>query len=96
MMYGMIHLCNLKVRSCIYPIETLLVCVCHINMLLVFVLKERLTMTDMCILVTAAVCHDLDHPGYNNTYVSLSENNATDNTVYFANCKKKTFWILVN
>ncbi|KAM9499190.1 high affinity cGMP-specific 3',5'-cyclic phosphodiesterase 9A isoform 6-T8 [Salvelinus alpinus] len=41
MMYGMIHLCNLK---------------------------ERLTMTDMCILMTAAVCHDLDHPGYNNTY----------------------------
>jgi len=28
-------------------------------------------MTDMCILVTAAVCHDLDHPGYNNTYVKL-------------------------
>ncbi|KTF75061.1 hypothetical protein cypCar_00042475, partial [Cyprinus carpio] len=31
-------------------------------------LQERLTMTDMCILMTAAVCHDLDHPGYNNTY----------------------------
>lgn len=27
-------------------------------------------MTDMCILMTAAVCHDLDHPGYNNTYVA--------------------------
>lgn len=27
-------------------------------------------MTDMCILMTAAVCHDLDHPGYNNTYIS--------------------------
>lgn len=43
-------------------------------------------MTDMCILMTAAVCHDLDHPGYNNTYVTdtstLSENNkpTTDNT----------------
>ncbi|KAG9282015.1 high affinity cGMP-specific 3',5'-cyclic phosphodiesterase 9A-like isoform X1 [Astyanax mexicanus] len=31
-------------------------------------LQEKLTMTDMCILMTAAVCHDLDHPGYNNTY----------------------------
>uniref|UniRef100_A0A8C7W6D7 Phosphodiesterase n=1 Tax=Oncorhynchus mykiss TaxID=8022 RepID=A0A8C7W6D7_ONCMY len=31
-------------------------------------LQERLSMTDMCILMTAAVCHDLDHPGYNNTY----------------------------
>ncbi len=27
-------------------------------------------MTDMCILMIAAVCHDLDHPGYNNTYVT--------------------------
>uniref|UniRef100_A0A8C2JCU3 Phosphodiesterase 9A like n=1 Tax=Cyprinus carpio TaxID=7962 RepID=A0A8C2JCU3_CYPCA len=41
MMYGMIHLCNLK---------------------------EKLTLTDLGILMTAAVCHDLDHPGYNNTY----------------------------
>lgn len=24
---------------------------------------------DILILMTAAVCHDLDHPGYNNTYV---------------------------
>ncbi|KAG7267685.1 hypothetical protein CRUP_025391 [Coryphaenoides rupestris] len=29
---------------------------------------EKLTVTDMGILMTAAVCHDLDHPGYNNTY----------------------------
>ncbi|XP_076866764.1 high affinity cGMP-specific 3',5'-cyclic phosphodiesterase 9A isoform X2 [Brachyhypopomus gauderio] len=41
MMYGMLHLCNLK---------------------------DKLSMTDMCVLMTAAVCHDLDHPGYNNTY----------------------------
>uniref|UniRef100_A0A8C6VVA6 Phosphodiesterase n=1 Tax=Nothobranchius furzeri TaxID=105023 RepID=A0A8C6VVA6_NOTFU len=41
MMYGMIHLCNLK---------------------------EKLTLTDLVILMTTAVCHDLDHPGYNNTY----------------------------
>ncbi|RXM94331.1 High affinity cGMP-specific 3',5'-cyclic phosphodiesterase 9A [Acipenser ruthenus] len=31
-------------------------------------LQEKLTQTDMGILMTAAVCHDLDHPGYNNTY----------------------------
>uniref|UniRef100_A0A8C4F4S6 Phosphodiesterase n=1 Tax=Dicentrarchus labrax TaxID=13489 RepID=A0A8C4F4S6_DICLA len=31
-------------------------------------LQEKLTLTDMGILMTAAVCHDLDHPGYNNTY----------------------------
>uniref|UniRef100_A0A672SXF3 Phosphodiesterase n=1 Tax=Sinocyclocheilus grahami TaxID=75366 RepID=A0A672SXF3_SINGR len=37
-------------------------------------LQERLTMTDMCILMTAAACHDLDHPGYNNTYVLFSSN----------------------
>lgn len=24
---------------------------------------------DILILMTAAICHDLDHPGYNNTYV---------------------------
>lgn len=29
--------------------------------------QEKLTLTDMGILMTAAVCHDLDHPGYNNT-----------------------------
>lgn len=31
------------------------------------VVQEKLTLTDMGILMTAAVCHDLDHPGYNNT-----------------------------
>lgn len=29
--------------------------------------QEKLTLTDIGILMTAAVCHDLDHPGYNNT-----------------------------
>jgi high affinity cGMP-specific 3',5'-cyclic phosphodiesterase 9 len=29
--------------------------------------QEKMTLTDMGILMTAAVCHDLDHPGYNNT-----------------------------
>uniref|UniRef100_A0A3Q3FJU6 Phosphodiesterase n=1 Tax=Kryptolebias marmoratus TaxID=37003 RepID=A0A3Q3FJU6_KRYMA len=31
-------------------------------------LQEKLTLTDLGILMTAAVCHDLDHPGYNNRY----------------------------
>lgn len=34
---------------------------------LLFHFQEKLTLTDMGILMTAAVCHDLDHPGYNNT-----------------------------
>ncbi|XP_047671355.1 high affinity cGMP-specific 3',5'-cyclic phosphodiesterase 9A isoform X3 [Tachysurus vachellii] len=31
-------------------------------------LQEKFTQVDVLILMTAAVCHDLDHPGYNNTY----------------------------
>uniref|UniRef100_A0A8C6ZAD9 Phosphodiesterase n=6 Tax=Tinamidae TaxID=8803 RepID=A0A8C6ZAD9_NOTPE len=31
-------------------------------------LQEKFSQTDILILMTAAVCHDLDHPGYNNTY----------------------------
>ncbi|XP_025102505.1 high affinity cGMP-specific 3',5'-cyclic phosphodiesterase 9A-like isoform X2 [Pomacea canaliculata] len=31
-------------------------------------LWERMSREDLGILLTAAVCHDLDHPGYNNTY----------------------------
>ncbi|XP_018432343.1 PREDICTED: high affinity cGMP-specific 3',5'-cyclic phosphodiesterase 9A [Nanorana parkeri] len=41
MMYGMIHLCQLK---------------------------EHMSLLQLGVLITAAVCHDLDHPGYNNTY----------------------------
>ncbi|XP_031552687.1 high affinity cGMP-specific 3',5'-cyclic phosphodiesterase 9A-like [Actinia tenebrosa] len=41
MMYGIIHLCNLK---------------------------ELLSSLDILVLLTTCVCHDLDHPGYNNTY----------------------------
>ncbi|XP_078283128.1 high affinity cGMP-specific 3',5'-cyclic phosphodiesterase 9A-like isoform X3 [Rhinoraja longicauda] len=29
---------------------------------------ERVTPTDLVILMTGAICHDLDHPGYNNAY----------------------------
>ncbi|XP_029428105.1 high affinity cGMP-specific 3',5'-cyclic phosphodiesterase 9A [Rhinatrema bivittatum] len=31
-------------------------------------LQEKLSLIELGILMTAAVCHDLDHPGYNNTY----------------------------
>uniref|UniRef100_A0A2I3GH47 Phosphodiesterase n=1 Tax=Nomascus leucogenys TaxID=61853 RepID=A0A2I3GH47_NOMLE len=31
-------------------------------------LQEKFSQTDILILMTAAICHDLDHPGYNNTY----------------------------
>ncbi|XP_041858243.1 high affinity cGMP-specific 3',5'-cyclic phosphodiesterase 9A isoform X2 [Melanotaenia boesemani] len=31
-------------------------------------LQEKLTQLDVLVLMTAAVCHDLDHPGFNNTY----------------------------
>jgi high affinity cGMP-specific 3',5'-cyclic phosphodiesterase 9 len=31
-------------------------------------LWEVMTREDLGILMTACVCHDLDHPGYNNTY----------------------------
>ncbi|GCC38684.1 high affinity cGMP-specific 3',5'-cyclic phosphodiesterase 9A-like [Chiloscyllium punctatum] len=31
-------------------------------------LQERLSLTDLVILMTGAICHDLDHPGYNNAY----------------------------
>ncbi|XP_037380791.1 high affinity cGMP-specific 3',5'-cyclic phosphodiesterase 9A isoform X1 [Talpa occidentalis] len=31
-------------------------------------LQEKLSQMDILALMTAAICHDLDHPGYNNTY----------------------------
>lgn len=31
-------------------------------------MQEKFTQVDVLILMTAAVCHDLDHPGFNNTY----------------------------
>lgn len=35
-------------------------------------LQEKFSQMDILVLMTAAICHDLDHPGYNNTYVHLS------------------------
>ncbi|XP_063292824.1 high affinity cGMP-specific 3',5'-cyclic phosphodiesterase 9A-like [Pelobates fuscus] len=31
-------------------------------------LQEHMTLTELGILMTSAICHDLDHPGYSNTY----------------------------
>lgn len=31
-------------------------------------LYDYLTKRDLCVLLTACICHDLDHPGFNNTY----------------------------
>ncbi|XP_053420362.1 high affinity cGMP-specific 3',5'-cyclic phosphodiesterase 9A isoform X1 [Nycticebus coucang] len=31
-------------------------------------LQDKFSQMDILILMTAAICHDLDHPGYNNTY----------------------------
>uniref|UniRef100_A0A8D2CW87 Phosphodiesterase n=1 Tax=Sciurus vulgaris TaxID=55149 RepID=A0A8D2CW87_SCIVU len=31
-------------------------------------LQEKFSQMDIMVLMTAAICHDLDHPGYNNTY----------------------------
>ncbi len=33
-------------------------------------LPETFTKLEIAVLITAAVCHDLDHPGYNNKFVS--------------------------
>merc|ERR1711978_391271 len=31
-------------------------------------LQDSLSKRDLCVLLTACICHDLDHPGFNNTY----------------------------
>jgi len=31
-------------------------------------LRSKLERTDLFIMLTSALCHDLDHPGYNNVY----------------------------
>lgn len=45
---------------------------CVSQMMYVFVHKchliEHLSKKDICVLLTACICHDLDHPGFNNTY----------------------------
>ena len=31
-------------------------------------LRSKLSRIDVLIMLTSALCHDLDHPGYNNVY----------------------------
>lgn len=31
-------------------------------------LRSKLSSADLLVLLTSALCHDLDHPGYNNVY----------------------------
>jgi len=48
-------------------------CFCVTQMMYGFVhlceLWNKLSREDIGILLTACICHDLDHPGYNNAYV---------------------------
>lgn len=41
----------------------------HNTVFMFCILQEKFSQIDILILMTAAVCHDLDHPGYNNTWV---------------------------
>jgi len=47
-------------------------CFCVTQMMYVLIhqckLQKHLSKRDICVLLTACICHDLDHPGFNNTY----------------------------
>ncbi|XP_059417543.1 high affinity cGMP-specific 3',5'-cyclic phosphodiesterase 9A-like isoform X1 [Carassius carassius] len=51
---------NFRHCFCVTQMMYSMICLCS--------LQEKFTQVDILILMTAAVCHDLDHPGYNNTY----------------------------
>ncbi|XP_063744723.1 high affinity cGMP-specific 3',5'-cyclic phosphodiesterase 9A isoform X4 [Eleginops maclovinus] len=51
---------NFRHCFCVTQMMYSMICLCS--------LQERFTQVDVLILMTAAVCHDLDHPGFNNTY----------------------------
>lgn len=36
-------------------------------------LRSKLSRIDLLIMLTSALCHDLDHPGYNNVYQVTSQ-----------------------
>lgn len=40
---------------------------------LMFLLKKSSLLTQTAALMLAGLCHDLDHPGFNNNFVSLSK-----------------------
>jgi len=47
-------------------------CFCVTQMMYVFIhqcqLKDKFSLSELAALITACICHDLDHPGLNNTY----------------------------
>uniref|UniRef100_A0A3P8X4Y4 High affinity cGMP-specific 3',5'-cyclic phosphodiesterase 9A n=1 Tax=Cynoglossus semilaevis TaxID=244447 RepID=A0A3P8X4Y4_CYNSE len=51
---------NFRHCFCVTQMMYSMICLCS--------LQEKFTQVDILILMTAAVCHDLDHPGFNNTY----------------------------
>uniref|UniRef100_A0A674MCP6 Phosphodiesterase n=1 Tax=Takifugu rubripes TaxID=31033 RepID=A0A674MCP6_TAKRU len=51
---------NFRHCFCVTQMMYSMICLCS--------LQEKLSQLDILILMTAAVCHDLDHPGFNNTY----------------------------
>uniref|UniRef100_A0A673XKJ4 Phosphodiesterase n=1 Tax=Salmo trutta TaxID=8032 RepID=A0A673XKJ4_SALTR len=51
---------NFRHCFCVTQMMYSMICLCS--------LQETFTQVDILILMTAAVCHDLDHPGYNNMY----------------------------
>uniref|UniRef100_A0A671XWK4 Phosphodiesterase n=1 Tax=Sparus aurata TaxID=8175 RepID=A0A671XWK4_SPAAU len=51
---------NFRHCFCVTQMMYSMICLCS--------LQEKFTQVDVLILMTAAVCHDLDHPGFNNTY----------------------------
>ncbi|VTJ71987.1 Hypothetical predicted protein [Marmota monax] len=51
---------NFRHCFCVTQMMYSMICLCG--------LQEKFPQVDIMVLMTAAVCHDLDHPGYNNTY----------------------------
>ena len=52
---------NIKVVSCVF-LSHQMFCIVHLCNL-----KDLLSKMDLLVLMTACICHDLDHPGFNNT-----------------------------
>ncbi|XP_012590418.1 PREDICTED: high affinity cGMP-specific 3',5'-cyclic phosphodiesterase 9A, partial [Condylura cristata] len=51
---------NFRHCFCVAQMMYSMICLCG--------LQEKLSQMDILALMTASICHDLDHPGYNNTY----------------------------
>ncbi|XP_052348797.1 high affinity cGMP-specific 3',5'-cyclic phosphodiesterase 9A-like isoform X2 [Oncorhynchus keta] len=55
---------NFRHCFCVTQMMYSMICLCSLQV----ILQEIFSQVDILILMTAAVCHDLQHPGYNNTY----------------------------